>query len=332
MRLVTSYIGLIIFTMTLSAQEFIEAAGVYRGLIANKYPFQMEIKKPAYDLQRAWTGHYFYESVGTPIELIVGDVTNGQWEIAEFVNNEKTGMFRIAFDHGRFQGTWTSPTGKSLAVEARQVIRYYYDHILITDAGIINMIRPEMIEDGPLKNEFNAIISIDIENKFKEAVVSLEDWTSEGESSLWEYYRSYTCRYVSDNLVSFLIEWWTFTGGAHGNTSYETVNMAWIDGSTKPIEWRDMFNGSDYIDRISDLGMGELRKKEADYVISGEITTLNDNLLRNFTISPTGIILDFAPYEVAPYAGGPMSIMIPYTSLKDIINRSGPLGKFIQKK
>jgi hypothetical protein len=34
----------------------------------------------------------------------------------------------------------------------------------------------------------------------------------------------------------------------------------------------------------------------------------------------------FDPYQVGPYAAGPQYVLVPYSTLKDIIKSDGPVG------
>ena len=46
------------------------------------------------------------------------------------------------------------------------------------------------------------------------------------------------------------------------------------------------------------------------------------------TITRKGIGINFDAYQVGPYAAGPQFVLVPYSTLKDVINPEGPVGQF----
>jgi len=63
---------------------------------------------------------------------------------------------------------------------------------------------------------------------------------------------------------------------------------------------------------------------EAGFYFEQDIFTLTDN----FAITKEGLKFVYNPYEVAPYAFGQQEIIIPYTSLKEVIRKDGLLTDF----
>jgi hypothetical protein len=48
---------------------------------------------------------------------------------------------------------------------------------------------------------------------------------------------------------------------------------------------------------------------------------------QNWTITRKGLGINFDAYQVGPYAAGPQYVLVPYSSLKDLINPEGPVGQ-----
>jgi hypothetical protein len=63
-------------------------------------------------------------------------------------------------------------------------------------------------------------------------------------------------------------------------------------------------------------------------VVNGEITSLKEDEIGPFALSPRGIQFAFAPYAVGPYSDGASFVTIAYEDLKDIINPEAPLSQF----
>jgi hypothetical protein len=45
-------------------------------------------------------------------------------------------------------------------------------------------------------------------------------------------------------------------------------------------------------------------------------------------ITKKGLWITFDPYQVAAYAAGPQTVLVPYSALKDIIKPDGPVATF----
>jgi len=48
----------------------------------------------------------------------------------------------------------------------------------------------------------------------------------------------------------------------------------------------------------------------------------------SWTITKRGIGINFDSYQVGPYAAGPQFVLVPYSTLKDLINPEGPIAQF----
>ncbi len=50
---------------------------------------------------------------------------------------------------------------------------------------------------------------------------------------------------------------------------------------------------------------------------------------RNWNITPNGLMITFDEYQVAPYAAGPQTVVIPYKALGQILEPDGPLASLL---
>jgi hypothetical protein len=46
----------------------------------------------------------------------------------------------------------------------------------------------------------------------------------------------------------------------------------------------------------------------------------------SWTITKKGLGINFDSYQVAPYAAGPQYVVVPYSTLKDIVKPDGPIN------
>jgi hypothetical protein len=53
-----------------------------------------------------------------------------------------------------------------------------------------------------------------------------------------------------------------------------------------------------------------------------------DKNYRNWNITADGLLITFDEYQVAPYAAGPQTVVVPYSELASLINTKSPLAAF----
>lgn len=123
-----------------------------------------------------------------------------------------------------------------------------------------------------------------------------------------------------NSLHSFILTVYTYTGGAHGNTTYQTYLF---DTSTEKIlTLSDLFTSDAYLSRLSDLTAKKLHAQEA-----ADFAWFDDGLaprlenFSNFSVDEQGITFYFPPYQVAAYAYGPQKTLIGFDELKGILNQ-----------
>ncbi len=153
---------------------------------------------------------------------------------------------------------------------------------------------------------------------------------------------SYEKSGFSNNHESFLIFFYTFTGGAHGNTNIVTKNYDLK--KVEEVKLDDVFDeNSDYLEVISEIVMGDLEKK----LIQIEIPPDSKKLIRdwieegagpkkenyqNFTLTPNSIIFHFGQYQVASYADGIQRVKIPFSKISDVLISPFVKGKEYTEK
>lgn len=103
-----------------------------------------------------------------------------------------------------------------------------------------------------------------------------------------------------------------FSGAAHPNMGY--LPLTYDLTTQTQITIRDLFQaGSGFENFLLDTCSTELIRRDIGYF---EESLSNDLMhYENFALTPSGIMIYFAPYHVASYAAGPQNILIPYASL-----------------
>jgi len=124
---------------------------------------------------------------------------------------------------------------------------------------------------------------------------------------------------------------YSFTGGAHGNYGTGYYNF---DAKTgKPLGLGDILipNYQEQLKAIVEpifrntyLEEGMKNYSEAGFYFENDVFILTEN----FAITKNGLKFLYNPYEIAPYVMGQQEIIIPYSSLKTLIQEEGVLASF----
>jgi hypothetical protein len=141
-----------------------------------------------------------------------------------------------------------------------------------------------------------------------------------GMSFEWESYKSMKVVYNGSHLLSYCIDHYAFTGGAHGLDSrrYFCVDMQ----SGRELALSDLFadpGSSDVVALLTDklkekAGIIRSKKlKDAGYFVD-EIKPSD-----NFYICSGGIGFFYNPYDIAPYSFGQTEIFLPFDEIKGLL-------------
>lgn len=145
------------------------------------------------------------------------------------------------------------------------------------------------------------------------------------EPGLVELIAYYELKTNQRGLLSLNLIVYSFTGGAHGMTS---INSLTFDTKTgKQYTLKELFKtGSDYEKKISNII--RQRIKDWDVVLLDppfkEIRSDQD-----FYIADTSLVIYFQLYEISPYSSGFPYFPIPILDLADIIEPNGPLDRMM---
>jgi hypothetical protein len=153
--------------------------------------------------------------------------------------------------------------------------------------------------------------------------------------TVWSWARHWRCElmHVSDSAVSVLIDVYEFSGGAHGNTAFRSLNAIATDAGPRAFTLGDLFRPqSQWQVRLSALCVADLHQQGASSVTSNPSFTLKADSLQAFTVSPAGIAIHFEPYAVGSYAEGAFTVRIPWESMREFLNPDGPARSFTGAK
>jgi hypothetical protein len=138
-------------------------------------------------------------------------------------------------------------------------------------------------------------------------------------------------------IVSQIGDLWSFKfnfsfyadSAAHPGLNSLTLNYDL--GQGRELALSDLFlPNSNYLAIIAEYCINELRKQPFADSSSLEGAQPTSENYRNWNIEPSGVMITFDTYQVAPGAAGPQTIVVPYDQLATLIDPKGPLTVIIK--
>ena len=307
------------------------------------------------------TGSYFYQRIGTKIDLRGTVDKDGNLSLEEFdPSGKQTGIFKglwkadPADGSVSISGNWSKPLNDKNA-DKKTAFSVHEEPISLTgDADLASKQIKESNKKlmyeiaaqypqlsgsaNPHFEMFNQAVRGSINKKvagFKKEMVPQPADEPRPEGSMGSNLSiSYTVALAQDDLVSVDFSMSSYyQGAAHPNAFSEPINFDLKNG--KQLKLSDLFKpGAKYLATISSYCISDLKKqsKEKDNMLDdSSIQSGAGPSAKNYeswTITKRGIGINFDPYQVGPYAAGPQYVLVPYSALKDLINPDGPVAQF----
>lgn len=124
--------------------------------------------------------------------------------------------------------------------------------------------------------------------------------------------------YKTAHTVSVVFNSWVYTGGAHGNTSIESLNLRVENGDE--LHYSDIFADTDelydffshYVYKSLYPSLGHIWHEA--YMFTEGLEPVEESF-GIFAITEKGITLFFPPYQIAPYSEGTQTCEVPLEEL-----------------
>ena len=326
----------------------------FKGSIGSSLDLQMKLVRTGDQL----AGSYFYQKVGTRIDLRGNVDKAGNLTLEEFDKSGKqTGLFKglwaVDANDGLITlvGNWSKPPGEKDS-DKKTAFSVHEEPIAFT--GDVDLVSKQIKESNkklmyeidarypqltggsnPNFEKFNQVVRAPVLKEvagFKKAMAPEEGEEPRPEGSMGSDLNvSYDVALAQDDLISvgFSIGSY-YQGAAHPNTVSDVVNYDLKNG--KPLKLADLFKpGAKYLQAIANYCIADLKKQGKDKgLLDEEIqngAAPNAKNYQSWTITKKGLGINFDAYQVGPYAAGPQYVLVPYSSLKDVINPEGPVGQ-----
>lgn len=329
----------------------------FKGSIGTSLDLQMKLVRTGDQL----AGSYFYQKIGTRIDLRGTVDKDGNLVLEEFDQSGKqTGLFKglwqVDASDGlvTLAGNWSKPpnekgSDKRIAFSVHEEPIAFSGDVELVSKQIKESNKKLMYEvsaqypqltggNNPNFEKFNQLARV---TAVKSVASFKKDMTAEGgeeprpEGSMGsDLSIGYTVALAQDDLVSIKFDIGSYyQGAAHPNSISEVLNYDLKNG--KQLKLSDLFKpGAKFLSAVSTYCIAELKKtmKASDGSVDDEsiesgAKPTGENY-KSWIITRKGLGITFDAYQVGPYAAGPQYVVVPYATLKDLINPDGPIAQF----
>ena len=329
-------------------------AKYFKGSIGSSLDLQMKLVRTGDQL----SGNYFYQRIGTRIDLRGNVDKDGNLTLEEFdPSGKQTGVFKglwqVDANDGlvTLVGNWSKPPNekgseKKTAFSVHEEPIAFTGNVELTTKQIkesnkklmyeINANYPQLGGDNPHFEKFNQVARALVTKKvagFKKDMQPEEDEEPRPEGSMGsDLSIGYTIILAQDDLVSVKFDVGSYyQGAAHPNSYTDVINYDLKNG--KELKLADLFKpGAKFLPAIATYSIGDLKKQAQDkgllddQIESGAAPSAKN--YQSWNITKKGLGINFDAYQVGPYAAGPQYVVVPYSSVKDLINPEGPVAQF----
>lgn len=324
-------------------------AKIFRGMI-NGIGFEMRLVREGEKL----SGTYFYTKVGKDLSLTGTIDTAGKFNLRETdasgkVTGEFSGVWKEEANESGIvlEGSWIKPGDKDggLSFYAVEQIIEFTGGVKFVDKIIkesdkakrseINSRYPEIVGlDPATATKFNELMRKKATTAVEMYKADLADFSAEDIKALppgmtLANEGSYNIALANNEIISLIFSNYVFTGGAHGSTAISTVNYDLKDN--REIEFGELFQpSSDYLKIISDYSINDLKPRlgdmsDAEWIGKGAAPEASN--FSSWSLTKKGLLITFGQYQVAPYAAGLQTVVVPYAKLQDVLKKDGVIAK-----
>lgn len=197
------------------------------------------------------------------------------------------------------------------------IFEYAYQHIQvqIADQAVADKITLDFLNRVDSTRSNAEMIA----QQAKDSYAGNEQW------SPYKYHIYYSPKRIDQGVISLFGTRTTYTGGMHPEQSCLSVSYDAANGDTLTLG--SILNHIDNKEDLCDLVLDELDKLDYQYSLFDgyenvvmERFAADESTDEAFYFTNTGLCFYFAPYELAPFSIGVITIEIPYSELPGILN------------
>lgn len=343
-RMILSAVFSIVLALSVSAQD--GAARVFRGYVSG-LPVEITLTRAGDKL----SGSYLYTRIGKPLQLEGTIDAGGNFKLTERdATGKKTGEFSGKWTEDEkengasLEGEWRKPgsAADSVGFTAGEQMIEFTGAAKIVSKSFVEKNKPKRFDitaeypqlegtiDAAVAARFNQLskqtamsMAADFrKNMFSMTAQDLKNLPA-GMSSYLDV--GYSVQWATDDLISIRFTNGIFEGGAHPNYFSKTLNFDLKSG--REINLPDLFlPKSNYLKAISDYSIADLKTRVGDMSDDEWLKTGAGAKAENYSswnLTKKGLMINFDPYQVAAYAAGMQTVIVPYDKLRAVWRKDG---------
>lgn len=128
-------------------------------------------------------------------------------------------------------------------------------------------------------------------------------------------FTDYKVNYNKNSFLSLYVDYYRYTGGAHGSTLRKCYNFNLKTGEA--LNLKDLFKEDLNYKEIINKEISSKIEKHKEIYFSSDFQGISDN--QCFSIDGNNLIIYFQQYDIAPYAAGIPEFKIPLSNFKSKI-------------
>ncbi|MGQ9643919.1 MAG: DUF3298 and DUF4163 domain-containing protein [Ignavibacterium sp.] len=188
--------------------------------------------------------------------------------------------------------------------------------------------------NGLNNSEIQKKINSFLESEFMQAKTWYDEFTSDTDYTsefppdwVFSFEADYRVEYNSKDFISIVMDYFEFTGGAHGNYYSVGYNIRTSDGAVltlddilKPnsLQALSEFCAEEILNMFNANSLNEAGLFEDELVISED---------QDFFVTQNSLVIQFDPYEIGPYAMGSIEVELKFNIIKNILKENLPFLK-----
>lgn len=193
--------------------------------------------------------------------------------------------------------------------------------------------------DGTVQGMANSYLRTYIMQYLQEGKGAIDSYGEDMDAAAtWMSYEELaegTITFQESNFLSYQFKVFSYMGGAHGNTT--TANRVFDLQNQQVVTLSNLFSG----DNLAEVGvllrqaLASLNECESveQLAQSGIFFSANDiEPNDNFMLDNNGLTWIYDPYEIAPYAYGPVTVSLTWKELINLLDPESPVKSFAQAK
>lgn len=177
---------------------------------------------------------------------------------------------------------------------------------------------PVLATDSEVRKVANRGYRTDAETALNSFVENAKDFAVSAPKPIatWEFSQSAILSINTANLVSGYAQTFDYSGGAHPNRYYRALNFGLVGGVAKKLVLKDFIKiGEDLEEFATEIIVPELNRMKRARGIDEIVYAVDEKLLNNFVITPSGITWLFGPYDVGAYVEGEYFVKVSWLKL-----------------